>query len=95
MNASPILPTRRGRGTLPRPRLLAPSRRLGSVRGRRYNEGRRALLGRIPKADPRIKIVQYPHPALRHRILLNFEGQAEGLTTDELIDRIVEQAPAP
>jgi MoxR-like ATPase len=35
------------------------------------------------------------HPALRHRILLNFEGQAEGLTTDELIDRIVEQAPAP
>ncbi|CAA9568434.1 MAG: hypothetical protein AVDCRST_MAG88-2111, partial [uncultured Thermomicrobiales bacterium] len=24
-------------------------------------------------------------PALRHRIVLNFEGEAEGLTTDEVI----------
>jgi MoxR-like ATPase len=31
------------------------------------------------------------HPALRHRILLNFEGQAEGLTTDRIIDRVLEE----
>jgi MoxR-like ATPase len=29
-------------------------------------------------------------PALRHRILLNFEGQAEGMTTDAVIDQILE-----
>jgi MoxR-like ATPase len=35
------------------------------------------------------------HPILRHRILLNFEGQAEGLTTDALIDHILQQVPVP
>ncbi|MBV9279313.1 MAG: AAA family ATPase [Chloroflexi bacterium] len=34
-------------------------------------------------------------PALRHRVLLNFEGQAEGLTTDSLIDRIIQDVPVP
>jgi MoxR-like ATPase len=29
-------------------------------------------------------------PALRHRILLNFEGQAEGMTTDSIIDDVLE-----
>jgi len=29
-------------------------------------------------------------PALRHRILLNFEGQAEGIDTDTLIDELLE-----
>jgi MoxR-like ATPase len=29
------------------------------------------------------------HPALRHRILLNFEGEAEGVKTDEVIDAIL------
>jgi MoxR-like ATPase len=28
--------------------------------------------------------------ALRHRILLNFEGQAEGITTDEVLDKVLE-----
>jgi MoxR-like ATPase len=28
-------------------------------------------------------------PALRHRILLNFEGEAEGVTTDEIIEQIL------
>ncbi len=30
-------------------------------------------------------------PALRHRLLLNFEGEAEGISTDEIIDKIVAQ----
>ena len=29
-------------------------------------------------------------PALRHRILLNFEGQAEGIKTDDVLDKILE-----
>ncbi len=29
------------------------------------------------------------HPVLRHRVLTNFDGQAEGISTDHLIDRIL------
>jgi MoxR-like ATPase len=32
-------------------------------------------------------------PALRHRILLNFEGQAEGLSTDRIVHALLEQVP--
>jgi len=32
-------------------------------------------------------------PALRHRILLNFEGQAEGVTTDQVLDDILASTP--
>jgi len=32
-------------------------------------------------------------PALRHRIALNFEGQAEGLTTDDIVRNIVQTLP--
>jgi len=32
-------------------------------------------------------------PGLRHRILLNFEGQAEGITTDEILEQILESTP--
>jgi MoxR-like ATPase len=32
-------------------------------------------------------------PALRHRILLNFEGQAEGVTTDEVLKQILQSTP--
>jgi len=32
-------------------------------------------------------------PTLRHRIILNFEGEAEGINTDELIDSILEEVP--
>ena len=32
--------------------------------------------------------------ALRHRLLLNFEGQAEGVTTDAVIKELLEKTPA-
>jgi MoxR-like ATPase len=32
-------------------------------------------------------------PALRHRILLNFDGQAEGLSTDDIVERVLEAVP--
>ena len=33
-------------------------------------------------------------PAMRHRCLLNFEGEAEGLTTDDVLRNLVETVPA-
>lgn len=32
-------------------------------------------------------------PALRHRVLLNFEGEAEGVKTDQLLQRIIKKLP--
>jgi MoxR-like ATPase len=32
-------------------------------------------------------------PALRHRMILNFEGEAEGVRTDAILDRILEGVP--
>jgi MoxR-like ATPase len=29
-------------------------------------------------------------PALRHRLILNFEAQAEGVTTDEVIEAVLD-----
>ncbi len=33
------------------------------------------------------------YPALRHRILLNFEGEAEGLETDKVVEEILDGVP--
>jgi MoxR-like ATPase len=33
------------------------------------------------------------HPCLRHRILLNFEGEAEQISTDQVVDQILESVP--
>ena len=32
-------------------------------------------------------------PVLRHRLILNFEGQAEGVSTDDVIDQILKHVP--
>ncbi|HEY3243989.1 MAG TPA: MoxR family ATPase [Phycisphaerae bacterium] len=32
-------------------------------------------------------------PAMRHRVLLNFEGEAEGISTDDVLREIVERTP--
>ena len=32
-------------------------------------------------------------PALRHRVILNFEGEAEGVETDEILEAITEAVP--
>jgi MoxR-like ATPase len=34
-------------------------------------------------------------PALRHRLLLNFEAEGEGLTADDLVDRVLSEVPQP
>jgi MoxR-like ATPase len=53
---------------------------------RAASEGR----GAVAAGDVRAMI----HAALRHRIILNFEGQAEGICTDRLIDDILAALPA-
>ena len=35
------------------------------------------------------------HSVLRHRVLTNFHAQSEGVTSDALIDRLLEAVPAP
>jgi MoxR-like ATPase len=35
------------------------------------------------------------HPVLRHRILMNFRAESEGVTTDALIDELLKSVPAP
>jgi MoxR-like ATPase len=51
----------------------------------------RALLeGRLNVAFDDVRALA--PPALRHRIVLNFEGEADGLTTDEIIEEILARA---
>ena len=35
------------------------------------------------------------HPVLRHRVLINFHAQSEGMTSDMIVDRLLESVPAP
>ena len=35
------------------------------------------------------------HPILRHRVLTNFHAQSEGVTSDALVDRLLEAVPMP
>ncbi len=52
----------------------------------------RALLdGRFNVAEDDIRSVA--PPALRHRLLLNFEGEAEDVNPDRIIDEIIESVP--
>jgi MoxR-like ATPase len=34
-------------------------------------------------------------PVLRHRISTNFQSQAEGLTTEDIIVRLIKEVPEP
>ena len=40
-------------------------------------------------------IRQVANPVLRHRISTNFQAQAEGMTTDDLIGRLIKEVPEP
>jgi len=52
----------------------------------------RALLdGRFHVSFKDIKEVAIP--AMRHRIILNFEGEAEGITTDMVLEKILAETP--
>ncbi|MGH7176645.1 MAG: AAA family ATPase, partial [Tepidisphaeraceae bacterium] len=52
----------------------------------------RALLdGRFHVSFKDIKDVAVP--AMRHRVILNFEGEAEGITTDMVLEKVVADTP--
>ncbi len=35
------------------------------------------------------------HPVLRHRVLVNFRAESEGITTDAIIDELLDRVPVP
>jgi MoxR-like ATPase len=35
------------------------------------------------------------HPVMRHRVLTNFHAQSEGVTSDALVDKLLETVPTP
>ncbi len=40
-------------------------------------------------------VQEIAHDVLRHRLLLNYEAEAEGITTDHVIDRLLEKIAVP
>ena len=52
-----------------------------------------AMEGRFSVAVDDIRKIAVP--ALRHRISANFQAQAEGMTTDDIIKRLIEVTPPP
>ena len=51
------------------------------------------LQGRLTVAPDDIRRVA--HPVLRHRVLLNFAAEAEGVSVERVIDELLETVPAP
>ena len=54
--------------------------KIKALRAERYN---------VAFAD----VAAVAHNGLRHRLILNFEGEAEGITTDMIIDDLIQQVP--
>ena len=52
-----------------------------------------AMDGRFSVAIDDIKKVATP--VLRHRISTNFQAQAEGMTTDDVVKRLITETPIP
>ena len=55
--------------------------------------GNALLKGRAYATPQDVKEVV--HDVLRHRILLTYEAEAEGVTSDKIIDRILDEVPVP
>ena len=52
---------------------------------------RAALGGRVsPSVEDVRKVL---HPALRHRMIRNFEGEAEGISVDAILNQVIERVP--
>jgi len=54
-------------------------------------KARAALKGRYHVAVEDIQAVALP--VLRHRMILSFAGQSEGLTTDDVVEKLLETVP--
>ena len=53
-----------------------------------------ALLHGRPYATPQ-DVKEVVHDVLRHRILLTYEAEAENMTSDMIIDKILNEVPVP
>jgi MoxR-like ATPase len=69
----------------------------GSVRAAQYlvlaGKARALTSGRYHVSFEDIRALS--HPVLRHRVLTNFHAQSEGVTSDMLVDRLLEAVPVP
>jgi MoxR-like ATPase len=54
-------------------------------------KARAVLSGRTYVSGDDIRAVA--HPVLRHRIICNFAAEAEGVTSDRIIDQLIESIP--
>ncbi|MCE9582130.1 MAG: MoxR family ATPase, partial [Planctomycetes bacterium] len=55
-------------------------------------KARAILKGRFYVSTDDIRAVA--HPVLRHRVLCNFAAEAEGVTSDKIVDKLIEVIPA-
>jgi MoxR-like ATPase len=55
-------------------------------------KARSILLGRGYASVEDVKAVAYP--VLRHRVLLNFNAEAEGITSDDVVEKLLGDVPA-
>ena len=51
------------------------------------------LAGRFAVATDDVRAVA--HACLRHRVMVNFQGQADGVTPDAIVDAVLENVPEP
>ena len=66
------------------------ARRAGDLARRQDPGAPRRALRRLDRRHPHVA-----KPALRHRLILNFEGEAEGIDPDTIIDSILSETPKP
>jgi MoxR-like ATPase len=68
-----------------------------SVRAAQYltlgGKARALMTGRTHVSFEDIRALA--HPVLRHRILTNFHAESERVTTDQIIDQLLQAAPMP
>src|SRR6187549_2313122 len=69
----------------------------GSVRAAQYlvlgGKARALTSGRYHVSFEDVRALT--HPVLRHRIITNFHAQSEGITTDQIVDKLLQQVPLP
>ena len=89
-----MIETRRAVASAQQRRHIAPRRWCQLKLSKQQLVGTRALTsGRYHVSFEDIRSLA--HPVLRHRVLTNFHAQSEGMTSDTLIDRLLEAVPAP
>jgi MoxR-like ATPase len=68
-----------------------------SVRAAQYlvlgGKARALTMGRYHVSFDDIKSMA--HPVLRHRVLTNFRAESEGISTDSIVDELLERVPVP